>query len=511
MKLLYRIAFFIIAVSVVLPLLDSPIASAHPEGMVFPVIGNTNYSDTFLAYRAGQVDNKHHAIDIFGAKHSTIVSPIDGTVRYVGYPQDSWGWYIILVDDGGFEYHFMHINNDTPGTDNGVGGPMNAYFPDLRGEYNVGAQNATRVVKGQAIAYLGDSGNAENTPAHLHFEIIKPAYTNMEYRSIPLEGFVNPFTYLNAAPHLSYPADYPPLPGEILPYGPKASMEVNVTKGNFDGDPALETVTAAGFGGGPHVKIYDDNGTFTGKEFMAYDPRFSGGVDVAAGDVNGDGIDEIITGAGFGGGPHVRVFDINGSELSGFYAYDYRFAGGIRVAAGDVNGDGKAEIVTGISSSGGPHVRVLDYQGHPLTEFMAYDPYFAGGVDVAVGDVLNTGSVKDEVITGAGPGGGPHIRVFDERGVGLSSFFAYASNYTGGVRVSGGEADNNSPLEEIATSPWRHGGPDIRIIKGNGTILSARLYLEPWWDGSYDVAAGNSNVTVGTGIGRRTSVRSLNP
>jgi len=511
MKLSSKVTIYVTGVALFLSLFSSHTALAHPEGMVFPVIGNTNYSDTFLAYRAGQVDNKHHAIDIFGAKHSKLVSPIDGTVRYVGYPQDSWGWYIILVDDGGFEYHFMHINNDTPGTDNGAGGPMNAYAPDLKGQYNVGAQNATRVVKGQHIAFLGDSGNAESTPAHLHIEIIKPEYTSMEYRSIPLEGFVNPFTFLNAAPHMAYPTDYPPLPGEILPYGPKASMEVNVAKGNFDADPELETVTGAGYGGGPHVKVYDANGTFTGKEFMAYDPYFAGGVDVAAGDVDGDGIDEIITGAGYGGGPHVRVFNVNGNEMAGFYAYDYKFAGGIRVAAGDVNGDGKAEIVTGIYSNGGPHVRVMSYQGQAISQFMAYDPYFAGGVDVGVGDVLDTGTTKDEIITGAGPGGGPHVRVFSETGAGLSSFFAYASDYTGGVRVSGGEANTGSPKEEIATSPWRNGGSDIRVIKGNGNILSANLYLEPWWDGSYDIAAGNNNVTIGTGIGRRTSVRTLHP
>jgi hypothetical protein len=510
MRPITRITSYIIG-TVLLSVLGSSVVSAHPAGLLFPVIGNTNYSDTFLAYRAGQPSDKHHAIDIFGAKHGKIVSPIDGTVRYVGYPQDSWGWYVILVDDDGFEYHFMHINNDTPGTDNGAGGPMNAYAPDLKGEYNVGEQNATRVVKGQTIAYLGDSGNAENTPAHLHFEIIKPEYTDMEYRSIPLEGFVNPFTFLNAAAHLSQPNDYPALPGEILPYGPKAAMDVNVAKGNFDADPELETVTAAGYGGGPHIKVYDANGTFTGKEFMAYNPYFAGGVDVAAGDVDGDGVDEIITGAGYGGGPHVRVFSSNGVELAGFYAYDYRFAGGIRVAAGDVNGDGKAEIVTGIYSSGGPHVRVFSYQGQVLSEFMAYDPYFTGGVDVAVGDVLNTGATKKEIITSAGPGGGPHVRVFNESGVGLSSFYAYATNYTGGVHVSAGKVNSSSPMEEIVTSPWQHGGSDIRVIKANGTVLTAKLYLEPWWDGSYDVAAGNDNVTIGTGIGRRSTVRTLFP
>ncbi len=89
MKLSRKLVVYVLSVALVSALLGVPSVSAHPEGMVFPVIGNTNYSDTFLAYRAGQVENKHHAIDIFGAKHSTIVSPIDGTVRFCQHVRQS--------------------------------------------------------------------------------------------------------------------------------------------------------------------------------------------------------------------------------------------------------------------------------------------------------------------------------------------------------------------------------------------------------------------------------------
>ena len=86
-----------------------------------------------------------------------------------------------------------------------------------------------------------------------------------------------------------------------------------------------------------------------------------GGVSVAAGDVDGDGLAEIVTGAGPGGGPHVRGFSLSGGvmEIASFMAYDPDFGGGVFVASGDVNGDGLSEIITGPGAGGGGHVRVF--------------------------------------------------------------------------------------------------------------------------------------------------------
>jgi hypothetical protein len=77
-----------------------------------------------------------------------------------------------------------------------------------------------------------------------------------------------------------------------------------------------------------------------GEGFYAYDPAFRGGVTVAAGDLTGDGVAEIITGAGPGGQPQVRVFSLAGggvTEVAGFFAYDPAFPGGVTVAAADLN------------------------------------------------------------------------------------------------------------------------------------------------------------------------------
>lgn len=133
------------------------------------------------------------------------------------------------------------------------------------------------------------------------------------------------------------------------------------------------------------MKVFDGNTGAELRSFFAYPVGFTGGVYVAAGDVNGDGVADIITGAGPGGGPHVRVFDgTSNAELHSFFAYAVGFQGGVRVAAGDVDGDGIAEIITGAGPGGPPQVRVLD--GGTLAEraaFFTYSESFLDGVFVA--------------------------------------------------------------------------------------------------------------------------------
>ena len=134
---------------------------------------------------------------------------------------------------------------------------------------------------------------------------------------------------------------------------------------------------------------------------------------VATADLTGDAVPDLVTGPGPGGAPNVRVIDGKTGQtvpgpLGSFYAYDPSFTGGVRVAVADVNGDGTPDIITGAGPGGGPHVKVFNGKDFSLMySFFAYDPSFTGGVLVTAGDVDGDG--KADVITGAGPGGGPHV------------------------------------------------------------------------------------------------------
>jgi probable HAF family extracellular repeat protein len=238
---------------------------------------------------------------------------------------------------------------------------------------------------------------------------------------------------------------------QFVAYDPTFLGGVYVAAGDFNGDGRAEIVTGAGEGGGPHVRTfqYDANATALGNRmrpfegaignFFAYDPAFRGGVRVAVGDVNGDGTPDIVTGAGIGGGPHVKAFSgQNGAVLLSFFAYDAAFRGGVYVAAGDIDGDGRADIVTGAGEGGGPHVKAFSCNdGGELKSFFAYGADFRGGVRVAVGDLNGDGT--PDIITGPGNGGGPHVKVFsDVGGPVIGSFLAYDNYVRDGLYVAAG-------------------------------------------------------------------------
>ena len=447
------------------------IATIRP--ITFPVIGRVTYWDDFGAPRDGGT-RSHKGNDLMGRKMLPLVSAVDGTVVNVDFPEESWGYSVTIRDDEGYTYHYIHINNDIPGTDNGQGGAMNAYAVDMK----VG----NRVMAGQLIGWMGDSGNAEPTQAHLHFEI-----------RLNGEPF-SPYASLQAARKITAPVDYPQLAIEALPYGGFRGG-ANVAVGNLDADLQSEVVTAASTGGGPHLQVFDGETKTPKWGFFAYAQGFRGGVDVATGDMDGDGVDEIITSPISGGGPHIKVFKADGSLISEFLAYAPGFRGGVKVAASDLNNDGMAEIVTGPGKGGGPHVKVFDYLGNKISEFFAYEN-FNGGIDVAV-------SKAGRIITAPGTGGGPHLKIFDLSGNVISEFFAYDQAHRGGVRVSAG-------ANEIVTAPLM-GGPDIRKYDLNGILLGSDTAFEEWWHGSWDVGINNDTVFMSTGPNsdRRTSVREV--
>jgi len=231
-----------------------------------------------------------------------------------------------------------------------------------------------------------------------------------------------------------------------------------VAAADVNGDGVRDIIVGAGAGALSQVNIYDGTNGGLIRAFIAFGD-FRGGVYVAGGDMNGDGAAEVVVGADAGGGPQVMVFDgKTGGALNSFHAMPPSFTGGVRVAVGDLDGDGRAEVIAAAGAGAAPQVTVHNgLTGQVLRSFYAFTPTFAGGVYVAAGDVNGDG--RADIITGAGAGGGPQVTVYDGATNGmLASFYAMSPNFTGGVRVGAAHV-NGDDLVDILTSAGPSGGP----------------------------------------------------
>jgi hypothetical protein len=270
----------------------------------------------------------------------------------------------------------------------------------------------------------------------------------------------------------------------------------------------------AGPGGGPQVNVYDGGGNLV-RTFLAYEASFRGGVHVATADVTGDGVPDTVTAPGNGGGPVIRIWDgVTGALVREFLAYDGKFRGGASLAIANVfQTSGVPQIVTGPGPGGGPHVRVFDATtGAVRSEWLAYDAHFMGGISVTA--TAATTSSPGFVITGPGPGGGPHVRIFDGvHGIAYGyDFLAYDAAFHGGVNVAATEFFVPQFTLRIVTTPASGGGPVVRVWDLSGlnlprTLNQEFLAYEPTFFGGVNVALapvaadGGQAILTGPGVG----------
>ncbi|MCI0699723.1 MAG: hypothetical protein L0241_01385 [Planctomycetia bacterium] len=221
----------------------------------------------------------------------------------------------------------------------------------------------------------------------------------------------------------------------------------------------------------------------------------TGGLSVAAGDLFPDALpfgfaqNEYVTGTGPGVEGLVRIWSLDGALLGQLVPFP-GFTGGINVAVGDVVGDGEMELITAVAANGPPHVKVFNSSGQLLGSFFAFDPGVLGGVNIAVGNVLGgiaaggfsgglvSSAFKQEIIIGAAAGGSPHVVATNATGTVLRSFLAFDLGYRGGVTVAAGSIDT----ERVATFPLS--GSDTNsydeIIVGAATAVPHVKAIEVW-------------------------------
>lgn len=273
--------------------------------------------------------------------------------------------------------------------------------------------------------------------------------------------------------------------------------------GDFNGDGVDDLIVANAPGEAPFIRIFDGR---TGVDLvpsgiLAFEPSFIGGIELATGDFNRDGKADIVVSAGFGGGPRVRIFDaaqfqtgadpVRSKLFADFYGIDDpAFRGGSRTAVGDLNGDGVADLIVAAGQGGGPRVSVYDGNTiaagnpgvrptHMIPDFFAFEQGLRNGAVVGVGDVNADGRM--DLVTAAGPGGAPRVAIFSgpsvmqaqgENSTRIADFFV-EGNTSGraGTRITVKDVDFDGKADVITTA-------GSRAVVYTGQSLLA-YYLNP--------------------------------
>jgi uncharacterized repeat protein (TIGR01451 family) len=260
---------------------------------------------------------------------------------------------------------------------------------------------------------------------------------------------------------------------------------VNDVAVDTDALPILVAANDAGADSTPEVTVINP---FTGAvrhRFLAYERGFRGGVRVAVADVNADGEDEIVTASGSGQQVgEIRVFRQNGTELTAFRVQPYggQYLGGIELAAADIDGDGDDDVVTTMSRGAGD-VRVLRSEGNRfvLGQAKSFRPFadaFRGGATVAAADL--NGDRKAEVILGSGPGAAPAVHVYAVTGKPtlVDNFRPFAADpgFTGGVSVAAARV-NTDATPDIIVSGGRGAKSFFEVYDGriNAAVANASI------------------------------------
>ena len=249
----------------------------------------------------------------------------------------------------------------------------------------------------------------------------------------------------------------------VKPFGDGYRGGVRIARADINGDGVADLITASGAGIAARVRVWDGATAAMIADFDPF-PGYQGGLWVAAGDMNADGVPDIAIGTDLGNVPHVKVFSGRGqTELASFYAYAPGFLGGVRVSMGDLNRDGYADLVTGAGYGAGPHVATFDGRSLALgqgprklvNDFYMYSPTMTAGLNLTVGDVDGDGFA--DII--AGPGSGPaHLRIVSGRALttgqgqlDLVSTIAWTGD-TSGLRVTAVDADGDGRTDVMLTS-----------------------------------------------------------
>ncbi|MEI6528843.1 MAG: S8 family peptidase [Candidatus Falkowbacteria bacterium] len=266
----------------------------------------------------------------------------------------------------------------------------------------------------------------------------------------------------------------------------KIGSNVSLATGDVNGDGIEEIIIGAAPGSDPNVMIFNKDGKLV-KKFLAFDKNFRGGINVAVSISSNNDQAEIITAPASRGTAQVRIFNNQGKLQKQFLAGDKKYIGGLNIAVGDLEGKGENKIVVAYASGQEPQLKIYSRDGKLIGAWLAYEKKFRGGVKVAV---ANINGRKDhdraEIIVSPGKGREPQVKIFNNYGTLQKQFLAYGKAWQGGVNLAVGDL-NNDGINEIALGASAGATPHVRVFDNAGTLLESFYAWEASWSGGVNL------------------------
>jgi len=266
----------------------------------------------------------------------------------------------------------------------------------------------------------------------------------------------------------------------------------NIAAGDVNNDGEEEIVAASKSGFEPRVYIFNTRGKLL-KNFLAFDKSFRGGVNLAVADLDDNGQAEIIVTQASGGNGEIKILDFDGRVIRQFLSSGRNFRGGLNIAAGNVDGRGDKEIIIAYAAGLEPQIRIFTSSGTLTSIFLAYEKNFRGGVEVTVANLDGRrGHGLAEIIVAPGKGREPLIKIFDNRAQLKKQFLAYGRNWQGGMDLAAGDI-NNDGSAEIVLGAQPGAAPHVRIFDGRGLLLESFYAWEESFNGGVNLGIINMN------------------
>ena len=262
----------------------------------------------------------------------------------------------------------------------------------------------------------------------------------------------------------------------VAPFGIGYTGRLAVALGAVNSDGVRDFAVAEGAGAPAPVKILDGKSGRTLSSYRPFPRAFRGGAAVALGDVNGDGRADLVVGSGPGLRAQVKVYDAATRKLLASFSPFRSFRGGVSVAVGDVNGDGKADVIVGSGRGMPARIEVFGAtSGTPVESLSPFTRSFHGGVTVAAAPAGG----EANVVVASGPGMTAVLRAFAYgRRTPLWSIDAFSPTLTGGAVVAAGTlASGEGPELVVGAGPG--GGAQVKVLDAATHHLLATFLAAP--------------------------------